>query len=112
MQFPRLSQPVHPTQLYEAAFLFVLFAVTAYLVLKKDFKHNLSLYFIAYGVFRFFIEYLRDDARGELVGGITPSQFWSILMVVFGVAMIFVIGYFFKNAKNSESDVAVEASQE
>jgi phosphatidylglycerol:prolipoprotein diacylglycerol transferase len=112
VQFPRLSQPVHPTQLYEAAFLFVLFAVTAYLVLKKDFKHNLSLYFIAYGVFRFFIEYLRDDARGELVGGITPSQFWSILMVVFGVIMIFVLEYFFKKAKNNESDVTVEASQD
>ena len=53
VQFPDLPHPVHPTQLYEAAFLFVLFAVSVYLILKKDFKHNLSLYLIAYGVFRF-----------------------------------------------------------
>ena len=58
VQFPDLPHPVHPTQLYEAAFLFVLFAVSVYLILKKDFKHNLSLYLIAYGVFRFLIEYV------------------------------------------------------
>ena len=56
VQFPDLPHPVHPTQLYEAAFLFVLFAVSVYLILKKDFKHTLSLYLIAYGVFRLLIE--------------------------------------------------------
>lgn len=72
VQFPNLPHPVHPTQLYEAAFLFVLFAVSVYLILKKDFKHNLSLYLIAYGVFRFLIEYVRGDDRGELVGFVSP----------------------------------------
>lgn len=32
VQFPDLPHPVHPTQLYEAAFLFVLFAVSVYLI--------------------------------------------------------------------------------
>lgn len=102
VQFPDLPHPVHPTQLYEAAFLFVLFAVSVYLILKKDFKHNLSLYLIAYGVFRFLIEYVRGDDRGELVGFVSPSQFWSILMVVAGVAIIFVMNRILNKAAQSE----------
>ena len=102
VQFPDLPHPVHPTQLYEAAFLFVLFAVSVYLILKKDFKHNLSLYLIAYGVFRFLIEYVRGDDRGELVGFVSPSQFWSILMVVAGVAIIFVMNRILNKAEQSE----------
>lgn len=102
VQFPDLPHPVHPTQLYEAAFLFVLFAVSVYLIWKKDFKHNLSLYLIAYGVFRFLIEYVRGDDRGELVGFVSPSQFWSILMVVAGVAIIFVMNRILNKAAQSE----------
>lgn len=102
VQFPDLPHPVHPTQLYEAAFLFVLFAVSVYLILKKDFKHNLSLYLIAYGVFRFLIEYVRGDDRGELVGFVSPSQFWSIFMVVAGVAIIFVMNHILNKAAQSE----------
>ena len=102
VQFPDLPHPVHPTQLYEAAFLFVLFAVSVYLILKKDFKHNLSLYLIAYGVFRFLIEYVRGDDRGELVGFVSPSQFWSIFMVVAGVAIIFVMNHILNKAAQSK----------
>ena len=102
VQFPDLPHPVHPTQLYEAAVLFVLFAVSVYLILKKDFKHNLSLYLIAYGVFRFLIEYVRGDDRGELVGFVSPSQFWSIFMVVAGVAIIFVMNRILNKAAQSE----------
>ena len=102
IQFPDLPHPVHPTQLYEAAFLFVLFAVSVYLILKKDFKHNLSLYLIAYGVFRFLIEYVRGDDRGELVGFVSPSQFWSIIMAVAGVAIIFVMNHVLVKAARNE----------
>ena len=91
VQFPDLPNRVHPTQLYEAAFLFVMFAICLYLVIKKDFKHNFSIYLITYGIFRFFLEYLRDDHRGALVGSISPSQFWSLLMIVAGVAVFFIV---------------------
>ena len=93
VQFPGLSAPVHPTQLYEAAFLFIIFGVMLFLLLKFDFKYNMSVYVISYGIFRFCNEFLRGDHRGELVTGISPSQFWSILMVVIGVALIFFIKY-------------------
>ena len=64
--------------------------------MRKNFRYNLSLYLIAYGIFRFFIEYLRADSRGELLPGISPSQFWSIMMVVAGVGVYFLLSYFFK----------------
>ena len=93
VQFPNLPNPVHPTQLYEALFLFILFAVCSVLLLKKNFKHNLSLYLISYGIFRFAIEFLRGDDRGQLIGIISPSQFWSILMIIAGIAIFVVTQY-------------------
>lgn len=44
-----------------------------------------------YGIFRYFLEYLRGDNRGELIGLITPSPFWSLLMILLGIILIFVI---------------------
>ena len=99
VQFPGLPNPVHPTQLYEAAFLFLLFGVCFFLLMKKDFKHNMSVYLICYGLFRFFIEYVRGDNRGELVAGISPSQFWSLLMIVLGVGAYFLMEYMMKKRK-------------
>lgn len=103
VKFPNLPNPVHPTQLYEAAFLFIMFGICIYLLLKKDFKHNMSLYLISYGIFRFLIEYLRGDDRGQLVGFISPSQFWSILMVIIGIALIFVMRYIEKKEAGNET---------
>lgn len=96
VQFPFLDHKVHPTQLYESAFLFILFAVMLYLYLKKGFKHNLSLYLLSYGIFRFLIEFIRGDDRGAFVGGISPSQFWALVMIVASVAVYFLLDYLFK----------------
>ena len=37
------------------------------------------------------LKYLRGDNRGELIGLITPSPFWSLLMILLGIILIFVI---------------------
>ena len=109
VQFPGLSHKVHATQLYEAIFLFALFAVTFLLYWKKNFKHNLSLYLIAYGIFRFGLEFLRGDKRGELLGFMSPSQFWSVLMVVAGVGVYFLFKWLFKKR---EAELALLAQAE
>lgn len=96
VHFPNVPGKVHPTQLYEAIFLFAVFAICYLLYWKKHFKHTMSLYLICYGVFRFSIEYLRGDHRGELLGFISPSQFWSILMVVIGVGLYFLLNWLFQ----------------
>ena len=97
VKFPGLDYTVFPTNLYEAIFLFVLFAVLFILLIKVKFKYNLPLYCVCYGVFRFFIEYLRGDKRGEFVAGVSPSQFWSIIIVVVGVALW--VGLYLKHKK-------------
>ena len=83
-----------PTQLFECIFLALLTAVMIVLLFKFKFKYNFSLYTIAYGVWRFGIEFARDDHRGSFLGAITPSQFWSIIMVIVGIGFIFLQKYF------------------
>lgn len=114
VKFPNVAVKVHPTQLYEAAFLFILFAVCSYLLLKKKFRHNMSLYLVCYGIFRFLIEYVRGDDRGELVSAVSPSQFWSIFMVLIGVALYFGIRFFVdkKTAPVCEDGDEEEATEE
>ena len=79
-----------PIQLFEAAFLFVLSAVMIVLLFKFNFKYNMSLYLVSYGVWRFIIEYFRADYRGDFIPGLSPSQFWSIIMVLIGVIVFFL----------------------
>ncbi len=103
VKFPKVPHPALPTQLYESIFLFILLGVCLFLLLKFGFKHNMSVYLIAYGIFRFIIEFWRDDERGELVSGISPSQFWSIVMVVLGIGLVFVVEYLGRRSKTKQS---------
>lgn len=75
---------VLPTQLYEAAFLF-LFALGLFFIKKN----RTAWYLIGYNVFRFFLEYLRGDDRGASpFGFLSPSQFMSIIMLLMGIALL------------------------
>ena len=114
---------VIPTQLFECIFLFVLSAVMAVLYFKFRFNCNFGLYAVTYGIWRFLIEYARDDYRGSFIPGLTPSQLWAIVMVVLGIGYFFAYKYFFKrfmkhpelqppvNAKHDEADAAGAAEQ-
>ncbi len=102
VKFPGLPEAVHPTQLYEAAFLFIMFGVCSYLLLKRDFKYNMPLYLGSYGIFRFLVEFVRGDDRGADILGMPPSQFWSILMVVLAVGLYFGMKYIYE--KRSDKD--------
>ncbi|MDY2880171.1 MAG: prolipoprotein diacylglyceryl transferase [Candidatus Borkfalkiaceae bacterium] len=90
VKFPYLSHKVYPTQLYEAIFLFIIFGVLSWFVWNKKAKNAFPVYLIAYGVFRFLLEFLRGDDRGKLFGVLSPSQFWSIVLVAAGLIVIFV----------------------
>ena len=99
-----------PIQLFEAMFLFVLAAVMIVLLFKFNFKHNMPLYLVSYGIWRFVIEFFRADYRGELIPGISPSQFWSIIMAIGGVAFFFIYRYFDKKIEAKEQ-VKIEENQ-
>ena len=86
-------QTVVPVQLFEAAFLFVLAGVL-FVLFKKDKGKNvalLSIYLIAYGIWRFFIEFARADDRGAtVVSALTPSQLVAIILIAVGIGFIFL----------------------
>lgn len=103
-----LGCKVVPIPLFEAIFLFVLSAVMIVCLFKFKIKDTMSIYLVSYGVWRFIIEYFRDDYRGELIPGLTPSQFWSIIMVIGGIALFFIYRYFDKKIleKENQKDAA------
>lgn len=111
VKFPNLPNPVHPTQLYEAAFLFVMFGVCSVLLLRYHYRHNMSLYMVSYGIFRFLIEFLRGDDRGKFLGVLSPSQFWSILTVIGGVVLYFVMRrvYAKRDAEKAQEEANAES---
>ena len=76
-----------PTQLYESLFLFALFAVLSILYFKRC-NILMSIYLIAYAVWRMFIEFFRTDARGAIVLGLAPSQWMSIIFVLMGGGLL------------------------
>jgi len=88
-----LPYNVIPTQLFEMIFLFVLAAVMAVLYFKFKLNYNFGVYAVSYGIWRFIIEFFRDDDRGALILGLQPSQFWSIIMVILGVGFFFLQKY-------------------
>jgi phosphatidylglycerol:prolipoprotein diacylglycerol transferase len=78
-----------PIQLFESIFLFVLFGLFCYRIIRKK-SCNLPLYMILYGTWRFCVEFLRGDDRGAtIVSFLTPSQLIAVLMVLGSVALFF-----------------------
>lgn len=76
----------HPTQLYEAFFLFSL-----YYFLRKRLASGLPViitYLLGYSIFRFFIEFLRGDSyRGFVFPEFSTSQFIAVIIL----AVLFLI---------------------
>ena len=104
IQFPGETHKEIPTQLFEAIFLFIISIVMIVLYFKFHFKYNMGVYLVGYGVWRFFIEFIRGDIeeRGKFIPGLTPSQFWSILMVIGGIAFFFIYKYFDKKIEEKK----------
>lgn len=87
-----LHTPLHPTQLYEATFIFTILIVLLTLKSKKQFDGQLFLiYLMVYAIGRGILELFRGDMeRGFLIENIlSNSQFISLL--VFSVALYFYL---------------------
>ncbi len=85
VQLPGDDHLTLPTNLWEAIFLFILFGVCTYLIFRHNYRLTCPLYTFSYGIFRFINEFFRADHRGDFIPGITPSQFWCILIVIASV---------------------------
>jgi phosphatidylglycerol:prolipoprotein diacylglycerol transferase len=85
-----LGVHLHPTQLYEFLVELLNFFLLFWLIRRKRFDGQIiGTYLFSYGVARFFLEFLRDDAgRGQFLGTwMTATQFIAILMVIAGGAL-------------------------
>lgn len=100
IKFNTTETKVYPTNLFECIFLFVLAGLLIYLVFRHQFEMTLQVYMISYGVFRFLIEYLRGDDRGQLIPGVSPSQFWAILLFIGGLIYLGITLYLKHQKKN------------
>jgi phosphatidylglycerol:prolipoprotein diacylglycerol transferase len=83
---------LHPTQIYSSLGDFAIAAVLfIFYARKKNRKDGQTaiLYVAMYSIGRFFMEFLRGDARGE-VGILSTSQFIAIILVVLCIAAYFV----------------------
>jgi phosphatidylglycerol:prolipoprotein diacylglycerol transferase len=82
---------VHPTFLYESICTFLIFVLLSVLYKKKKFSGEImSLYFILYGISRFFIEGLRTDSLYIWNTDIRVSQLLSAVLV-FVFLILFII---------------------
>ncbi|MCB0491744.1 MAG: prolipoprotein diacylglyceryl transferase [Cyclobacteriaceae bacterium] len=83
-----LNTPLHPTQLYESAFIFSLMATLLWIKSRKKFDGQLFLiYLIVYSIGRSFLEMLRgDEERGFLIQDVlSHSQFISLIVIAIAI---------------------------
>lgn len=87
-----LNVPLHPTQLYESAFIGMVMIYLFYLRGRKKFHGQLFLtYLFLYGIGRFVLEYLRGDlARGFVVEDILSNSQFIALIILAVVAWVYV----------------------
>ncbi len=107
-----------PVQLFESLFLFALAGGMFWLFFKKFGKENtgrfplLPVYTVAYGIWRFFIEYARTDDRGAtIVSFLTPSQLVAICMAIAGSAY-FCMWYVCKKKRGADKANTEEAVEQ
>lgn len=87
---------LHPTQLIESFTMFAVFGFLVWLHKHKKFDGQVLIaYGIIYSIFRFSIEFIRDDPRGDLWGltsatGLSTSQLVSLTVAVFSIVFLIV----------------------
>ena len=85
---------LHPTQLYESFIMLIVFLFLLWLHKRKRFSGQVILaYALLYSVIRFFIEFVRDDPRGDVFGltsltGLSTSQLISIVVGILALVLL------------------------
>ena len=80
------SFPVHPTQIYESAFMFILAGVLYWYWPRRRGSGEVGgLFMISYGIFRFLVEFLRINPATFSWAPLSISQWMGIPAIVFGL---------------------------
>jgi phosphatidylglycerol---prolipoprotein diacylglyceryl transferase len=89
-----IDTPIHPSQLYESAAVFLIFLFLVWLAPRKRFDGQVTLAYVAlYSAARFVLEFWRGDAdRGTWFGNqVSTSQLIALaLLVVTAIALPYV----------------------
>ena len=101
-----IDTKLHPTQLYESFAMLIVFFFLLWLHKRKKFSGQVILaYTVIYATVRFFIEFVRDDPRGDILGlttltGLSTSQMIGIV-VGLGALILFVLRWRRANLANA-----------
>lgn len=78
-----------PVQLFEAIFLLLLFAFLFIRSMDKK-GYCLPIYLCVYAVWRFAVEFIRGDYRGNtLIDALSPSQLIACILFFIGIGLLF-----------------------
>ncbi len=97
-----------PTQLIESFTMLAVFGFLVWLHKRKKFSGQILItYAMIYSIFRFLIEFIRDDPRGDILGlttltGLSTSQLTSL--GVAAAAVVFLV-WRLRSLKSSEQNV-------
>jgi phosphatidylglycerol:prolipoprotein diacylglycerol transferase len=84
-----MGVPLHPTQLYEALGLFVLFGVILAFGKGRAAGRTFSIYLIGAAILRFTVELFRGDPRGTVPGtDLSTSQGIAVALFVLGLGIL------------------------
>ncbi len=91
VSFPLLDHAVHPVQLYEASFCFLL-ALFLFLLWRQKLKTGLvaTAYFVLYPLGRFVLEFFRGDNVSIFLGFTIPQ--WMSLLIMFVTLFLYFYG--------------------
>lgn len=94
IQFPGLYGLRHPTQLYAVIYELIVWLILLFLERKVVFKiKNFGLLFyswlVMHGIGRIFMEWFRDDPRGDRILGLSISTWISIGLIIFALKIIY-----------------------
>ena len=93
-----------PTQIIMSVLNFAHFFLLIFLAKRVKARGQVAAcYLMCYSVGRFFMEYLRNDPRGN-VSLFSTSQFISLFILAAGVALFFVCGKFAGKTAAAESE--------
>ena len=97
-----------PVQLFEAVFLLCLFGFLLIRSLDKK-GYCLSVYLCVYAVWRFSVEFLRGDYRGDVfIEAVSPSQLIACLLFAVGIGVFFLERYVKMRLSAKEDSDATE----
>jgi len=87
-----LGIPLHPVQIYESLGSVAIAGLLWFLLMRRKESHGeiFWFYMLLYGLLRFWMETLRGDDRGGMIGGLAPSQIIALAAIVVSGSILLV----------------------